>query len=109
MSKAKTRRARPPASTLRSKPAQCSIRHPEALPGSQPQSEPAGPSPMELAYAEWQQARAALQQVDIHAPVSSPALDEDERLQAYLGHRNIQNTTRYTALAPDRFKGFWKD
>jgi hypothetical protein len=24
-------------------------------------------------------------------------------------HRNIQNTTRYTALAPDRFKGFWKD
>ena len=30
-------------------------------------------------------------------------------LQAYLGHRNIQNTTRYTALAPDRFKEFWKD
>jgi type 1 fimbriae regulatory protein FimB/type 1 fimbriae regulatory protein FimE len=30
-------------------------------------------------------------------------------LQAYLGHKNIQNTTRYTALAPDRFKNFWKD
>ena len=30
-------------------------------------------------------------------------------LQAYLGHRNIQNTTRYTAWAPDRFKGFWRD
>jgi integrase len=30
-------------------------------------------------------------------------------LQAYLGHRNIQNTTRYTALASDRFKNFWKD
>jgi site-specific recombinase XerD len=30
-------------------------------------------------------------------------------LQPYLGHRNIQNTTRYAALAPDRFKGFWKD
>jgi integrase len=30
-------------------------------------------------------------------------------LQAYLGHRNIQNTTRYTALAPDRFKSFWRD
>ena len=30
-------------------------------------------------------------------------------LQAYLGHRNIQNTTRYTALAPDRFKGFFRD
>jgi integrase len=27
-------------------------------------------------------------------------------LQAYLGHRNIQNTTRYTALAPGRFKCF---
>jgi hypothetical protein len=25
-----------------------------------------------------------------------------------LGHRNIQNTTRYTALAPDRFKSFWQ-
>jgi integrase len=30
-------------------------------------------------------------------------------LQAYLGHRNIQNTVRYTALAPTRFKGFWRD
>jgi type 1 fimbriae regulatory protein FimB/type 1 fimbriae regulatory protein FimE len=29
-------------------------------------------------------------------------------LQAYLGHRNIQHTVRYTELAPDRFKGFWK-
>jgi site-specific recombinase XerD len=27
-------------------------------------------------------------------------------IQAYLGHRNIQNTTRYTALAPQRFKEF---
>jgi site-specific recombinase XerD len=30
-------------------------------------------------------------------------------LQAYLGHHNIQNKTRYTALAPDRFKSFWRD
>jgi site-specific recombinase XerD len=29
--------------------------------------------------------------------------------QAYLERRNIQNTTRYTALAPDRFNGFWRD
>jgi integrase len=29
-------------------------------------------------------------------------------LQAYLGHRNIQHTVRYTELAPDRFKDFWK-
>jgi integrase len=29
-------------------------------------------------------------------------------LQAYLGHRNIQQTVRYTELAPDRFKDFWR-
>ena len=29
-------------------------------------------------------------------------------LQAYLGHRNIQHTVRYTELAPDRFKDFWR-
>jgi hypothetical protein len=28
-------------------------------------------------------------------------------LQAYLGHRNIQHTTRYTELSPTRFKNFW--
>jgi hypothetical protein len=31
------------------------------------------------------------------------------RIEAGLGHRNIQNTVRYAALAPDRFKGFWRD
>jgi integrase len=30
-------------------------------------------------------------------------------LQAYLGHRSIQHTVRYTELAPGRFKGFWRD
>jgi len=30
-------------------------------------------------------------------------------LQAYLGHRNIQHTVRYTELAPERFKHFWND
>jgi integrase len=30
-------------------------------------------------------------------------------LQAYLGHRNINHTVRYTELSPARFKGFWKD
>jgi integrase len=29
-------------------------------------------------------------------------------LQAYLGHKNIQHTVRYTDLAPDRFKDFWR-
>jgi integrase len=30
-------------------------------------------------------------------------------LQAYLGHRNIQSTVRYTAMAPDWFKGWEND
>jgi type 1 fimbriae regulatory protein FimB/type 1 fimbriae regulatory protein FimE len=30
-------------------------------------------------------------------------------LQHYLGHKNITHTVRYTELAPDRFKAFWKD
>jgi integrase len=29
-------------------------------------------------------------------------------LQAYLGHKNIQYTVRYTELAPTRFKNFWR-
>ena len=29
-------------------------------------------------------------------------------LQTYLGHKNIQHTVRYTELAPDRFKDFWR-
>jgi integrase len=29
-------------------------------------------------------------------------------LQAYLGHRNIQHTVRYTELSPSRFKDFWR-
>jgi site-specific recombinase XerD len=30
-------------------------------------------------------------------------------IQSYLGHSNIANTVRYTALASDRFKGIWRD
>ena len=30
-------------------------------------------------------------------------------IQAYLGHRSIMSTVRYTALAPDRFRNFWSD
>jgi len=30
-------------------------------------------------------------------------------LQHYLGHKNIAHTVRYTELAPDRFRSFWKD
>jgi type 1 fimbriae regulatory protein FimB/type 1 fimbriae regulatory protein FimE len=30
-------------------------------------------------------------------------------IQAYLGHRNIQHTVRYTELTPGRFNDFWRD
>jgi len=30
-------------------------------------------------------------------------------IQHYLGHARIQSTTVYTALSPNRFKGFWED
>ena len=29
-------------------------------------------------------------------------------LQAYLGHRSIQSTVRYTELTPNRFKNLWR-
>jgi type 1 fimbriae regulatory protein FimB/type 1 fimbriae regulatory protein FimE len=30
-------------------------------------------------------------------------------LQAYLGHKNIQHTVRYSELSPARFRDFWRD
>jgi type 1 fimbriae regulatory protein FimE len=30
-------------------------------------------------------------------------------IQHYLGHKNIVHTVRYTNLAPDRFRNFWRD
>jgi type 1 fimbriae regulatory protein FimB/type 1 fimbriae regulatory protein FimE len=30
-------------------------------------------------------------------------------VQAYLGHKNIQHTVRYTELSPSRFKDFWRN
>jgi type 1 fimbriae regulatory protein FimB/type 1 fimbriae regulatory protein FimE len=36
--------------------------------------------------------------------------DHDTRaLQAYLGHKNIQHTVRYTELDSGRFRDFWRD
>ncbi len=31
------------------------------------------------------------------------------RIQYYLGHKNIQHTTRYTTLDPNQFQGLWHD
>ncbi|BAQ63151.1 mobile element protein (plasmid) [Geminocystis sp. NIES-3708] len=30
-------------------------------------------------------------------------------IQAYLGHKNIQHTVRYTEISPKRFQSFWMD
>jgi type 1 fimbriae regulatory protein FimB/type 1 fimbriae regulatory protein FimE len=37
------------------------------------------------------------------------ANDGHRALQHYMGHKNIMHTVRYTEMAPDRFKDFWKD
>jgi hypothetical protein len=37
------------------------------------------------------------------------AREDTRAIQHYLGHRSIASTLRYTALAPDRFRNFWKD
>ena len=29
--------------------------------------------------------------------------------EAWMGHKNIQHTVRYTELAADRFKDFWRE
>jgi site-specific recombinase XerD len=36
------------------------------------------------------------------------ASHDTRALQAWLGHKNIQHTVRYTELAPHRFKDFWR-
>jgi site-specific recombinase XerD len=45
-------------------------------------------------------------------PMSAKSLanagHDTRALQAWLGHKNIQHTVRYTELAPDRFKDFWR-
>jgi type 1 fimbriae regulatory protein FimE len=41
-----------------------------------------------------------------HAKLANDGHDT-RAIQAYLGHRNIQNTTRYMALAPQRLKEFF--
>jgi len=36
------------------------------------------------------------------------ASHDTRALQSWLGHKNIQHTVRYTELAPDRFRDFWR-
>jgi hypothetical protein len=35
-------------------------------------------------------------------------INDTRALQAWLGHRNIQHTVRYTELSPNRFRDFWR-
>jgi len=35
--------------------------------------------------------------------------NDTRSIQAYLGHKNITHTVRYTELSADRFNGFWSD
>jgi site-specific recombinase XerD len=30
-------------------------------------------------------------------------------LQSWLGHKQVQHTTKYAELAPNKFRGFWDD
>ena len=47
---------------------------------------------------------------DIQPATSSPTMGMiPGAWRHYLGHRNLQSTARYTALAPDRFARFWQD
>jgi site-specific recombinase XerD len=41
-------------------------------------------------------------------PVMADRGTDTRTLQAYLGHRSIQSTVRYTELAPNRFKNLWR-
>jgi hypothetical protein len=83
MSKAKTRDVKTPTS----KTEQWSTSHAETLPNPETQSDPVGPSPMMLAYVEWQQARAALHQADVDTAASprdseQPLIDAMKRVDA---------------------------
>jgi hypothetical protein len=43
----------------------------------------------------------------VASPSPMPAYDARD-LQASLGHHNIQHAVRYTELALERFKNFWR-
>jgi site-specific recombinase XerD len=51
---------------------------------------------------------AEFQKAGLTHPLMANAGHDTRALQAWLGHKNIQHTVRYTELAPDRFKDFWR-
>jgi hypothetical protein len=57
----------------------------------------------EVSGQEWHEQHRGIEAKSQEAPKHQKAI------QHYLGHRNIQNTVRYTQLSPQRFKDFWKD
>ena len=89
---------------------------------------PHGFRPAELVDLRWDQIEFAsgalhVRRVKRGTPSTHPILGDELRacgyalankghdtraLQAYLGHRNIQHTVRYTELSPTRFKDFWR-
>jgi hypothetical protein len=57
----------------------------------------------------WSHSRSTVRRAKNGSPSVHPIQgDELRALQAWLGHKNIQHTVRYTELAPDRFKNFWR-
>ena len=65
-------------------------------------------SQVELTTGRLQVRRAKNGSPSVH-PMQGDEIRALRALQAWLGHRNIQHTVRYTELAPDRFKNFWRD
>jgi len=53
-------------------------------------------------------AAAMLAQLEARKAVKDQIKREREHVSHYAA-RNLQSTARYTALAQDRFKGFWQD
>jgi hypothetical protein len=68
--------------------------------------------PMRLALIFWGGAierSIAMNDFPNPAFIGSAALLAPRAIQGWLGHRSITSTAVYTALAPNRFKDFWRD
>jgi integrase len=100
------------------RPLAAPLRFPNRLPSSICPSTPHATSSLRLPQHQWRvsvlpisipksKAHAHMLRHACGYKLANDGIDM-RALQAYLGHRNIQNTTRHTALAPDRFKGFWR-